>query len=168
MPTLQIPPEIQDKYEGIFPLPVVKLANDLGIEVYETDELEDSQSGSIVKTGDKYIIQVNSKHPPTRKRFTIAHEIGHFIQHKEELENEHIDEGKRPIVLANRSKIPQGKNVKMEKEADAFAADLLMPVAEFKRVWDKSTSIEEVAEYFNVSQSAAAVRAGTLLKLAIF
>jgi len=38
----------------------------------------------------RVVIGVNSSHAPTRQRFTIAHELGHLLLHKEELL--HVDE----------------------------------------------------------------------------
>src|SRR5664279_4874472 len=72
---------------------VVSLANALGLEVYPV-ELPDAESGYIehlTNTDDSYIV-VNKNHPSTRQRFTVAHEIGHFFEHKTELlENGRLD-----------------------------------------------------------------------------
>ena len=46
----------------------------------------------------------------------------------------------------------------MEKEANEIAFELLMPEAEFKRVWKMGLSIEEVAKRFGVPESVATVR----------
>jgi hypothetical protein len=54
--------ELQDKYRGQVPVPIVAVATDLGIEVYETDQFDDSISGSLLKKDGKYSIFVNGGH----------------------------------------------------------------------------------------------------------
>jgi Zn-dependent peptidase ImmA (M78 family) len=68
------------------------------------------------------VIGVNSEHPKTRQRFTIAHEIGHLLLHGEE--EFHIDE-KAPLAL--RDEVSSQAIDPREIEANQFAAELLMP-----------------------------------------
>jgi Zn-dependent peptidase ImmA (M78 family) len=51
---------------------------------------------------------------------------------------------------------------KQEQAVNAFAAELLMPEEEFRKIFEKSNTIEEIAGYFNVSASAATIRAKSL------
>lgn len=67
---------VLEKHKGTFPVPVIAIANDLGKEVYKINDFEDTESGSLRKEDGKFVIYVNAKHTSTRKRFTIAHEIG--------------------------------------------------------------------------------------------
>ncbi len=171
----EIPQNLQDKYTNNFPFPVIGLARDLGLEIYETNDFDDSQSGSIVKEGDKYIIYVNSRQPATRKRFSIAHEIGHFLKHRNKLDSgtelvdyvaQSIPNGENKTALYRKSNpniSDEGK--KCEQEANLFAAEILMPEDKFREVFEKNNTIEQVAEYFNVSQSAATIRAKTLFNI---
>jgi Zn-dependent peptidase ImmA (M78 family) len=170
----ELPEELQSKYKNCFPLPVIAMARDLGLEIYETKDFENTQSGSIVKEGDKYIIYINSKHSPTRKRFSIAHEIGHFLKHRDKLDKgqELVDYIIQTAPNGDTAKVPalhrkidrdmSDEERKQEQSANAFAAELLMPEDEFKKVFEGATTIEEVAEYFNVSPSAATIRSKSL------
>lgn len=158
--------EVISKYKNFSKrVPIVQIASDLGIDVYETKELEDTQSGSITKMDDgSFVIYVNANHPTTRKRFTIAHEVAHFLEHQDYFNenNEHISSYKQPIASLDRAEY--NSNEKMEKEANNIAAEILMPEAPFKRVWDESDKISEVADRFVVSQSAAAIRGATICR----
>ncbi len=148
-------------------MPIVDLAKELGLYVVETSELDDNYAGSLSKEGDNFVIYINTSHPLTRKRFTIAHEIAHFIQHKHlfDTNNEHIDNIKQPVKALNSE---EGRELtdaekKIEIEANNMAADLLMPKDLFLRVWKNAISLPEVAEQFKVSESAATLRARFLL-----
>lgn len=165
---------ILQKYSEVFPIPVGTIANELGISVYTTSELPSNTSGSIVKEDNgQFTIYVKEGQSQVRQRFTIAHEIGHFVQHGGELETgiEMISPiTKKPVMALHRpdlhADVPDDIKQR-ERQADQFAADLLMPKDTFERVWDSSTSLKEVADYFGVSQMAANVRA-LLLNLGYF
>lgn len=157
------------KYKGQFPVPIIGIAHDLGLEIYETEDFSDDESGSIRKEGGKYVIYVNKRHAPTRKRFTIAHEVAHFAKHRQHLDTvaEHVDDthqfiGREAVLMRSDGRVLTEKEKTMESEANRIAAEILMPEEEFQKVWAESTSIEEVAEKFFVSPSAATVRAERL------
>lgn len=153
-----------------FPRNIVAICNKLGITVQETNQFNDKISGLIYKENEKYYILVNAKHAPTRKAFTIAHELGHYILHREELDTEtEIVSGNKSLevnshVLARSVIIPEkrAEYFLRENEANQFAAEILMPPKEFISKCEESNSIEEVAEYFGVSVAAASVRANKL------
>ncbi len=105
------------------PIPVEAIAERLGIEV-KLVPLEDQLSGMIFLHGDP-VVAVNSLHHRNRQRFTIAHEIGHFVMHLKEIGEEvHVD--KKFIALARGSHSSSGFDPK-EVEANSFAAELLVP-----------------------------------------
>jgi len=116
------------------PIDVERLAKELGIEVvYEpTDE---GLSGFLLRDSknDTAVIGVNKNHPVTRRRFTIAHELGHFILHN--YEGFHFDDDKQsfqirerePVTLKKRDAVSSQGSDFEEREANYFAAELLMP-----------------------------------------
>ena len=77
-------------------------------------------SAILLKENNMFVVGVNDKHHPNRQRFSIAHEIGHFLIHKD-----------RPFVdsfTAGETFYRDGiGDEKLEKEANFFAANLLMP-----------------------------------------
>src|SRR6266498_5181494 len=52
-------------------------------------QAEEDISGAIVREGDQITIGINAAHPISRKRFTIAHEIGHLLLHDAEAQVDH-------------------------------------------------------------------------------
>ncbi len=136
------------------PVDVVEIANQLEIEIYET-KLKNEISGAIRydKNSKKFEIMINESNSPRRKRFTIAHELGHYFLHKQYLEDGsmHID------VLYRNS-----ENKLDEQRIDYFAGALLMNkilVEKFSQITD---SVTELAEIFDVSESAMIVRLNIL------
>ncbi|NSZ73025.1 ImmA/IrrE family metallo-endopeptidase [Agrobacterium tumefaciens] len=135
------------------PIDVVSLANVLGVKVYNA-AWPPTVSGKIQKVTDKggssgYAIFVNKSHPETRKRFTIAHELAHYILHER-----HIGDGLFDDALY-RSGLPDKKEV----EANQLAADILMPWQKLQPLIGKHTP-EKLAEIFNVSKESMNIRLG--------
>ena len=114
----------------------------------------------LFRDNDRTIIGVNSAHSSTRQRFTIAHEIGHLFLHKGKL---FVD---TPVSF--RDAKSSSATDRGEIEANAFAAELLMPrdmvITEVQKRLAKNTRlsseslIEELAEVFTVSQQAIEYR----------
>ncbi|MEX0732376.1 MAG: ImmA/IrrE family metallo-endopeptidase [Aquisalimonadaceae bacterium] len=134
------------------PLDIDKLVQAYGVSL-KRRPLEDDISGHL-KAGDTgWIITVNSLHHPRRQRFTLAHELGHFILHSG---GDHRDFVDKALFRSDQTS-PE------ETEANRFAAGLLMPSEEFKRfAKDQSSKVEDIAEYFGVSALAVRVRAKEL------
>ncbi|MBI2908717.1 MAG: ImmA/IrrE family metallo-endopeptidase [Chloroflexi bacterium] len=85
-----------------------------GARVFHLPE-QDAFSGALaVDGGVAPCFLINSNHPPQRRTFTIAHEYGHYVAHRDHLA--HID-----LLPAFESRKPA------ERFADAFAAAFLMP-----------------------------------------
>lgn len=100
-----------------------------------------------------YCILINRVHPRDRRRWTIAHEYGHFLTERE-----------RPGVDYFK---PMQRKPEAERFADSFAAALLMPEAgvqrrfyeEIERTGDfKVGDLCRIADYFGVSLVAMALR----------
>ena len=100
------------------PIDVLEIVRARGIAV-EEQSLEDSVSGMLVIYGEDAIIGVNKGHHSNRKRFTIAHELGHFELHRGK-SNVFVD------AFLRSEHSSQGVDSD-EIEANAFAAELLMP-----------------------------------------
>lgn len=112
----------------------------------------DSCEAKIVGVGDKAVITVNSAQKnERRKRFSIAHEIGHWMN----------DRGKAFICGSGDIESRFGP-ANPESRANSFAADLLMPRSiAGPRISELPLTIEgaaELAEQFSTSLSATAIR----------
>ncbi len=140
------------------PVDVEKLAKRTGLQVlfHPFDSAPEDISGCIIQEDGIVAIGVNSRHGRNRQRFTIAHELGHFVLHRSTLETVHL-------TRSFRSSVGEDTN---EIEANAFAADLLMPESMLRAILgdehldieDASTMIDELAQKFEVSTQAMTIR----------
>jgi Zn-dependent peptidase ImmA (M78 family) len=148
-------------------VPIISIAKALGIEV-QSESVEDSLSGFLVRAtkSGKAVIGVNKGHSKQRKRFTIAHELGHYLLHEGELV--HFD-AERPGFRVNYRS--DAASSELEREANLFAAELLMPArflerdSRIKRIdllEGQSGVLEQVAEDYGVSVQALTYRLANL------
>jgi hypothetical protein len=105
----------------------------------------------IIGHGDRAVITVDKASPRTRQRFSIGHELGHWMWHRG-----------RALSCQQRDMDRPWSALDQEAVANGFAADLLMPEFLFgPRVNGKAVSFDTVdalAAEFSVSRSAAAIR----------
>jgi hypothetical protein len=139
------------------PVNVGAIATALGLKVYAA-KLPESISGKIVfeereraERFSGYVIYVNEAEAFERQRFTAAHEIGHFILHRNLIGDGITDD----VLYRSKLTSPQ------ETEANNFAADILMPWNLINEVSGSGvTDIRELANRFQVSLTAMSVRLG--------
>ncbi len=149
-----------DSYSG-YELSLEKICKELNLACFEAD-LDDGLSGLLLKEGENYSIYVNNNHAFSRQRFTIAHEIGHYVSYlmnsfsKDELEKEGRFEDKAVTFRKN------GAYSDAETEANMIAAELLMPKEKVAELLKQELSPEEMADLFYVSPSAMTIRLQTL------
>lgn len=134
------------------PLDIVNVAKEIfGIKVFFSD-LDRTTSGFIERTSDmNWAIHVNRWENPLRQRFTIAHELGHLVMHRDILKSgSHSDQ----ILYRDEH------NSQIEKEASEFAANLLMPQELFDKYLNEGLdTIGQLSEKFQLSSSAVKYRA---------
>jgi hypothetical protein len=112
----------------------------------------DGCDARIIGAADRAIITVNSRTSQRRQRFSIGHEIGHWLN----------DRG-RTLFCQPNDTINKTASVYVERSADKFSAGLLMPEYLFRPATLKFSklywsSIKELAELFSSSISATAIR----------
>jgi Zn-dependent peptidase ImmA (M78 family) len=125
----------------------------------------DTISGALVVQNGVKTIGINNAESKARKRFTIAHELGHFF----------LNHGMKDGIKLDTYKLYRNEDSALgfkeeEIQANAFAAALLMPqnylLNEFKRLvsihFDNLKIIEELAESFGVSQISMSYRLNRL------
>jgi Zn-dependent peptidase ImmA (M78 family) len=111
--------------------------------------------------GNPTWIGINSTHSIQRQRFTVAHEIGHFLLHS--TDRVHVD--KRYEIKRRDNKSKEGTDVE-EMESNLFAAELLMPadflirdLSEMKSIdLSDENALKQIAKHYQVSTQALAVR----------
>jgi Zn-dependent peptidase ImmA (M78 family) len=143
------------------PVDLQAIFRDLGID-YEEIGMFDA-SGSISRTGDGFTVTVNASESENRRRFTAAHELAHYLLHRDlmgdgQKMNRHIDTlygGKHQSgdVLFRREH---------EIQANRIAAQILMPKALVTERFTDNPDAGTLAKDFGVSKAAMEIRLKTL------
>lgn len=156
------------------PVDLEKVLQSLNVRVHDED-MDAETAGVLIVKGEQRHVLVNKDHPHNRKRFTIAHELGHLVLHDDEASGDasgqrmYID---RQIRVYQRvgeasSAVYQQEGsqttVQQEREANAFAACLLMPAhhvtrAALERDLFDEVSVASLARNFEVSEQAMSIR----------
>lgn len=107
------------------PIPVVSIARNLGFSVYAMASKDETISGIMADSSvpvslfqEKRVIVYNREDYPLQQHFTVAHEIAHFVLHCNTTDN---------FYERYRRRQTGEKEPMIEKTANAFAAQLVMP-----------------------------------------
>jgi hypothetical protein len=135
------------------PVPVESIAEDLlGLRIEERWGLGDT-SGLLVPADRLIVLNAaeqaagRNEAPLRRFRFTIAHELGHWICHA----NQSPDAAP---VYCREADLTRDADRALEREANVFAAELLMPEAVVRATWDGEPDVALCAARFDVSPTA--------------
>jgi len=124
------------------------------VQIEDTLLSDPEHTGSLyVEAPAKFRIVVPSHTSPERDRFTVAHELGHYVLH-------YMWARKRNPSLPDRVVAYRRGSDRIEWEANWFAAAFLMPETSFRAVFEEEDGdIRSIADRFRVSTAAAEVRA---------
>lgn len=141
---------LQATWDGGVPVDPVAIARVAGLRVLEA-ELDENTLGALVKQpGQDPTILLNEGDSKNRRRFTCAHELGHFVRRSEEADEYTRVDLRSPLSAT-------GENSE-EVYANEFAACLLMPEDEVKSLHSTGMSDLEMAIRFKVSREAMQFR----------
>ena len=162
--------ESEDRIAIRAPIDVDKIARELGIDVVDDYSLPTETVGMICFNGDEpALVKINPNQNAyfARRRFTLAHEIGHFCLHRGK-SRKGFSDSEQTMSRTQSYWTP------VESEANTFAAQLLMPkslimkegqhiVEEHTRIFEENTIpssvfISEMADRFGVSNKAMEYR----------
>lgn len=142
------------------PIPIGAIAGAFGIEVISLT-LPADISGlirEISPNSGKFQIQINNTDVPVRQRFTVSHEIAHYLLHRGSIGTDGITDS-----ILYRSKLSD----RVEAEANRFGAALLLPWTKVQTWhWERygctpeAAHLEEIATAFKVSALAVGFRFG--------
>ncbi|MGB0680071.1 MAG: ImmA/IrrE family metallo-endopeptidase [Polyangiales bacterium] len=132
------------------PVPVLKILRGLDIDVRALDH-DPGWDGAVDGSAEPATIWYSRAVAPVRQRFTLAHELGHLLLH--------------PLTRTFRDRTNEAsvKAHVQERQADSFAAELLMPswlLTRFVEVANAET--KRLAALFQVSRAAMARRLITI------
>lgn len=151
LPPEQYARELRFKLALKGPIDVVQVASSLGIDVYE-DEL-DRCDGVLLRLDGRALILISLKCTyDSRKRFTVAHDLGHFC----------IPSHNSREFRCTEEEISNYRSVRMrEREANEFASELLLPLSELQKALKGPPSmrvVRDLAESYGTSMTATAVK----------
>jgi len=133
--------EILAKNPGRSYTDIETIINNYGIRIYYY-AFSSEVSGIFTWIGNQPVIGINKLHPKVRQRFTMAHELYHFLKHPED---------KQVLRMSSTA----NDNLE-ERQASCFAASLLMPKQVIAASKEKST--KALARLFRVSEEAMEIR----------
>lgn len=141
------------------PVDVESVAASLGLSVVDQD-LESPVSAMLVVKNGHGVIGVNANHHPNRRRFSLAHEIGHYLLHREQA-TVFVDAA--PVFF--RDDTSSAGTERQEVEANAFAAELLIPTASLRERVEQQAldpyddaAVHRLARAFGVSAQALTIK----------
>lgn len=142
------------------PVDIVGLIEALQIDYIEEPMARES-SGRIDYNDPFCIITVNSSEGYQRRRFTAAHELGHYLLHRDLIDGkQHLDR----LFSGGGSNNPYAPLAPShEIQANKFAADILMPAGPLRMLYDSSEdNVAELAHRCEVSLQAMKIRLKSL------
>lgn len=153
----------ETSFYGILPIDVKKVAERKGLGLIRFDFGEDV-SGVFMSDGETATIGYNSKNNLKRQRFTIAHELGHYVLGHQR-QGVFVDTPKQYFTILKRDGNSSTGEFLQEREANAFAAALLMPKELLRKAiletdfnYNKDDVVLRLAKLFDVSSQAMAFR----------
>ena len=149
------------------PVDVEAVASELGLNLVR-DNLGAGVSGLLVTTERSAFVCVHEADHPNRQRFTMAHEIGHFVLRHQFVRGEHVHVDRGNFISQRGPRSATGVDPK-EIEANQFAACLLMPADLVKQEVAAcggsplvDSQVSELASRFEVSEQAMTIRLSAL------
>lgn len=144
------------------PIDPVALANRLGIKVNNAQFSSEGISGMIARRGEVTTLLINHAEPPYRKRFTIAHELGHHFLHMKGNEEDIVDNRVDLFRTGSDEEGVATDERRREVQANQFAAALLMPGEMVRSLYLQMPDVNDLARAFNVSVEAMGYRLSQL------
>lgn len=155
---LSLPPGVREDIDGYlseYPVKLGELAKRLGVRVL-LSTLPRGTSGQIGQEDGEFVIRVNRHEAKHRQRFTLAHELAHFLLHRDRI----VSAGGWSENVLLRS----GQPLEIEYEANRLASDLVIPSAQLAEAISDYTGpvtseiIEDLANRFGVSTAAMEIK----------
>jgi Zn-dependent peptidase ImmA (M78 family) len=150
--------EIIQKYTSSAPVKLGALASELGLMVFKSS-LKPDISG-VIEPCDQaqsgFRIRLNRHEKIERQRFTLAHEIAHFLLHRHDIGGGLVDDAMYRSSLSSRKEV----------EANKLASELIMPTNLVRKEREARAGlpaddlISELATVFRVSKQAMRIKLG--------
>jgi len=141
--------QIEDQGQATGPVPVEAIAAALDIIEIRKEAIHNLE-GALVTTAERNVgsILVNRTSGHRRQRFTIAHELGHFLNlWHTPTSGDGFACSKADLRQAGSASKPGlTRHQIQERQANRFAAELLMPISRMRAFLDAAAAIEVVLD----------------------
>lgn len=140
------------------PVNIEGIIKGLGLELDKRAQLNPDIAGQLEHLGNGHFkISANQSDHYYRQRFTMAHELAHFLLHQDRI-GDGVDDNRAYRSVEAGRYYNRAIGPHQEAEANKLAAQLLMPAASVKREFDENSSIRTLASRFQVSEQAMRIR----------
>ena len=134
------------------PTDLQRICEAKGLEYVELDDPEELDGMLLEMEDGTRVAMVNKAKSYVRGRFTLAHELGHIF-----LNHDKRDFYDAEVAREYGEDFPEDVKPPKEKEADAFASELLIPMEQLKRFQGDLKSPDKLAGIFQVSRPAMTI-----------
>lgn len=135
--------ELIISHQQSFPVPVGSIAKEFGL-IVKSSSMPAGISGEIKETNKVVTIKVNRHDVKARQRFTLAHEIAHYLLHRHLLSDGITDD------ILYRSSLSDV----IEAQANRLAADIVMPISLIRDSLAKHADLKEEQRYEAIAEEA--------------
>lgn len=145
------------------PVDLQAIFSDLGIE-YQELWMDGGASGSITRKGDSFAVAVNALESPNRKRFTAAHELAHYLLHRDlmQIDGDRMHRHMDKLYGAPEDNPASPFTRHHEIQANRLAAQIVMPAPLVREKFAECQDAGQLANIFGVSKAAMEIRLKTL------
>jgi len=134
------------------PTDLQKICEGQGVEYVELDDSEELDGMLLEIEDGTRVAMVNKAKSFVRGRFTLAHELGHIF-----LNHDKRDFYDAEVAREYGEDFPENAKPPKEKEADAFASELLIPMEQLKKYQNDLKNPDKLAGIFQVSRPAMTI-----------
>ena len=146
-------------FDGELPVDPIEIAKTMGLSVHLAKFSDENTAGILRIDGENASIFVRSTDSPNRQRFTVAHELGHYVLHRRE-ESDFVDTDISVAFLRRSDGDSESDRARRRRETQAnlFAAALLMPEYLLSQELENDDDVSKLANLFGVSRGALGIR----------
>ena len=154
--------DIIDKLTLSAPVDIERMIRDFSIDLDAKADLPKGISGQIeLSHDDEYRISANAKDSYYRRRFTMAHELAHYLLHRD-LIGCGLDDDCMYRSTAHGNYYNTAVMRRHETQANQLAAQLLLPGRLLREIWESDKDKQSLAKKFQVSKQAMQIRLESL------
>lgn len=148
------PIEVVSRFLDSAPVDLGAMAEALGLDVRYDAAMPADVSGSIRRVGERFRVEINGQHGKARQRFTLAHEIAHYVLHRDLIGDGITDNALYRSRLSND----------LETQANRFAVEILMPARVLRSLYlrDGVRDLASLTSRFVASDAAMRIRLKSL------